>query len=350
MADTLYQDATGDRGVLGHYCLAVAARATNPRISEKATSGGVMTAIAHYLLTSGQVVGVTANRFVYGPPGPRTESYIAYNLEALLNAQGSKYCPTRTNSLVPACRASGKPHLFVGTPCQIGALRLAMHEDPFLAAVFPYTMTHFCGGYRDFRHLDTMIRYDGLDPADVTGFRFRGDGQPGSMKIRMSDGRTVTAGYPQYLGRSVLPKQKRCVYCVDATGELADIACGDAWIDRFLQTGTSWSIVLARSETSAALIRQMAKDGLIETKDVSAQEILQSQRKNIESKRTRQYKRLRLSHALGIVTPAWDVDLDTRGGNYLHELKVLAGKSRPGRWWIQQRRRKSQHSNTKRAS
>ncbi len=344
MAETLYQDAPCDGGVLGHYCLAVAARATDPRIRERATSGGVMTAIAHYLLTSSQVSGVTANRFVYGPPGPRTESYIAYHLEDLLDAQGSKYCPTRTNTLVAACRASGKPHLFMGTPCQIGALRLAMQEDPFLAAVFPCTLTHFCGGYRDFRHLDAMIRYDGMEPAQVTCFRFRGDGQPGSMKISTSDGRTVTADYPQYLGRCPLPKQKRCTYCVDATGELADIACGDAWIDRFLRTGTSWSIVLARSRTAARVIQQMTREGLIETRDVSEQEILQSQHKNIESKRTRQYKRLRLSHVLGIVTPAWDVALDPRGGSYVQELRIMAGKTRPGRWWMQRLRRKAQHT------
>ena len=126
------------------------------------------------------------------------------------------------------------------------------------------------------------------------------------------------------------PKQKRCWYCVDATGELADLACGDAWIKRFLQDEYPWSIILARSEFSVRIIDEMVSDGLIETEPVSAQEIIDSQRSNISSKKYRQYERVRVSRLLGITMPRWDVELLRGKSSYLRELRVLLGKTRLG--------------------
>ena len=39
-------------------------------------------------------------------------------------------------------------------------------------------------------------------------------------------------------------KYSRCRLCVDATGELADLSFGDAWIERFLKTKKEKMVVL----------------------------------------------------------------------------------------------------------
>jgi len=333
MAQDLYGSATHHSFELGRYRLGIAAHSTNQRILEKASSGGVMTGIAHYLLEKNLVQGVTASRFIYGAEGPRTESFIARSLEMLLSAQGSKYCPTYTNRLVRECMEAGGQYLFIGTPCQVGALRLATQQNRALADVFPYTMANFCAGYRDFRYLDELLLTRGIKPSEVTYFRFRGGGQPGSMLAVTRNGRAVTCPYPEYeFNCSKIRKQKRCWYCVDATGELADFACGDAWIKRFREDRYPWSIILARSAFAEQIVNEMSASNKLKVAKVSFEEICQSQKSNIGSKKFRQFKRMRVSQLLGIRMPLWDVELPRDRGSYLHELFVLFGKTVPGQW------------------
>jgi coenzyme F420 hydrogenase subunit beta len=315
---------------LGRYLTGIAAHSTDPAIIENASSGGVMTQIAAHLLESKRVDGVTATRFVYSPPGPRTEGYVARSWEQLLASQGSKYCPTTTNRLVRECAEAGGRYLFVGTPCQVAALRLAIEEQPELADVFPLTMANFCGGYRDFRLLDDIISAKGLDPGQVDYFRFRGGGQPGSMKATTPMGDSVTHPYGEYNSFSKIQKQKRCVFCVDATGELADFACGDAWIERFLEDEFPWSIVLARSPEAQEILQELTSSGRIRATEVSFDEIRYSQASNLSSKKSRQYKRMRICRALRIVMPEWDLDLPRDGSSYAAELLVLFAKTRIG--------------------
>jgi coenzyme F420 hydrogenase subunit beta len=328
----IYGFATHESFELGRYRLAAAACIVDPKIRENASSGGVMTGIAHYLLEKGLVEGVTASRFTYGGTGPRTEVFVARDLEDLISAQGSKYCPTGTNQLVRECVQRGGRYLFLGTPCQVGALRLAIQQEPNIEKFFPYTMANFCGGYRDFRNLDSILSVRGVDPTKVKYFRFRGGGQPGSMLARTIGGQTVSEAYPDYVRNWVIPTQTRCWYCLDATGELADFACGDAWIERLIQDRHPWSIILARSRFSEEIVNEMASAGLIKTRTVSPEEIIDSQRSNITSKKYRQHARIQVSRLLGITMPKWDVRLPRDKGNYRYEFRVLFGKTQMGLW------------------
>jgi coenzyme F420 hydrogenase subunit beta len=338
IAEKIYGTADHNTFELGRYRLAIVARAVNQRILENASSGGVMTAIAHYLIEKGLIQGTTASRFVYGPSGPRTESFIARSLDALISAQGSKYCPTVTNQLVRECAEARGRYLFNGTPCQVGALRLAIREDPSLVEVFPYTMANFCGGYRDFRFIENLISLQGIDPSEVEYFRFRGGGQPGSMLTRTRDGQIASIPYPEYEHCSNVPKQKRCTYCIDATGELADFACGDAWIQRFLDDKYPWSIILARSTFAEEIIAEMAEKGLLKLEPVSFEEVCESQKSNITSKKFRQYKRMRLSRLWGNILPEWDTELPHDSSSYIYEMCVFFGKTSIGRKVLKIRR------------
>jgi coenzyme F420 hydrogenase subunit beta len=263
---------------------------------------------------------------------------VARTLDDLIAAQGSKYCPTTTNTLIRQCRGEGGPFLFSGTPCHVEGLRLAQEKDPVLEDVFPYTIANFCAGYRDYRHLDGMLRYDQVDPQDVTYFRFRGGGQPGSMKAVTRDGRTLTAPYPDYDRRTQITKYKRCVYCIDATGELADFGCGDAWLDRLLETGDPWSIMLARSERAEQVLEEMIDQGKLAVTEVTEDEICYSQRQNLASKKFRQRKRRALSRLFGIVMPQWDTEL-VNEGSYVQELRTLFGKTHMGLQWREMKKK-----------
>ncbi len=327
MGRELFGDAGNYRMELGWYRGLAACHATDPQILERASSGGVMTDIARFLLETGRVDGVTVSRFTYGQHGPRTASFLARDLDGLLAAQGSKYCPTTTNELVAACAKSGKRYLFLGTPCQVLALRLAQAREPRLRETFPLAMTNFCGGYRDFRDLDDLLERNGFESRDVVSFRFRGGGQPGSLLATDSSGRTLTLPYPAYGRGSLLPKLKRCVFCVDGTGLLADFACGDAWVNRFANKGgLPWSIVVTRSLAAQRLFEQIVGAGRLVAESIREDEVLHSQRHNLDSKIARQHRRMALHRLLGVTMPVWDMPLPRDGGSWPSEIRTLLGK------------------------
>ena len=70
----------------------------------------------------------------------------------------------------------------------------------------------------------------GVEPADLTAFRYRGNGWPGRATATARDGRVAHMSYEEswggYLSKEV---QFRCKICPDAVGGVADIACADAW-------------------------------------------------------------------------------------------------------------------------
>ena len=314
---------------LGRYRTLWACHSTDDQILAAASSGGVMTHVACYLLESGLVDGVTVATFVRGTRGPRTLSKIARSRSALLESQGSKYCPTTTNLLIRECTRQGGRYLFLGTPCQVGALYLAIGQDESLAKVFPYSMANFCGGYRDFRYLDGMLSADGMDPASAVQFAFRGGGWPGKMLATSDDGRQVVQDYPDYRSTALVNKQRRCTLCIDGTGLLADFACGDAWLDRFPRGTPGWSIVVARSAFAAETVESMRSKGFLHTEAVSHEEVLRSQRFNLRSKIYRQRKRMRLFGILGIPCPTYDVRLPESTTSYWQEFRVIVLKTMP---------------------
>jgi coenzyme F420 hydrogenase subunit beta len=308
---------------LGTWRSAWAAHSTSSEILEYASSGGVMTAIAHFLIAEKEIDGVVVTGMEYGSHGPRPKAFIARNLQELCSAQGSKYCPSPSLLAISDATSAKGRFAFIGTPCQIAALRMMQERSQRLREKFPFVLGSFCGGFRDLRETDALIKREGFAPGDVVEFRYRGGGQPGSMIIRDKKGITAERPYPQYSRRTGFVKHRRCRMCIDATAELADFSCGDAWLPRFLKSEEPWSIVMARSLKAAEIIKVMRQRNLLATGDISEDEIKKSQYDNLNSKKTRQAARRRLYSALGFVVPEFDGGFPQGENGLGFELRVL---------------------------
>lgn len=142
---------------IGFYRKLRLACSNNSDILKRASSGGVMTQIALYLLSTNKIDAVITNRFIYNGNMVRTETYIASNLDELLQGQGSKYCPTSTLSILSLLDKT-KRYLLIGTPCQIAGFRMYAKGNTYYQKMIPYTIANFCGGYRDFRELDFFVK------------------------------------------------------------------------------------------------------------------------------------------------------------------------------------------------
>lgn len=311
---------------LGWYNRLNLVHSNDSEILKNASSGGAITEIALFLLERNHIDGVICTNFIYDNNKVRTNSYIATNKEELVKAQGSKYCPSSTLKLLPDLLNDDKKYAIIGTPCQIAGLRLLQQTDSRYKDKITYTISNFCGGYRDYRELDYFIekiaKFD-----SVSFFRHRGSGQPGSMKIINKEGKVYEYPYPDYAKLSPFLKNERCTLCIDATGELSDFSCGDAWIDKSLTGNKPFSIVISRNKNSEKILDEMSSVGIIEMKPISEYDTISSQKFNIDSKKYRQKKRLLISELMCMRVPNWKNRLlDSKKSSYWKEFKVLISK------------------------
>lgn len=291
---------------LGRWKQALVAHSTSDKILKNASSGGVMTGIANYLLENNYVNGVVSTIIEYGENGPRPRSFIATSVEELIKSQGSKYAPVPIFDNLGDLNLFEGKLLFIGTPCQIAALRLMQDKDTMLKEKIPLTIGNFCGGYRNLTETDKIISRAGFNKNKITSFRYRGEGQPGSMLLKDIDGNEKKLPYPGYARMTGVIKHFRCRLCVDATAELADFACGDAWIPKYINTDKPWSIILARSSNAVNILNNMREDKELVTEDISVQDIKKSQVGNLVSKKVRQESRMKLYRFLGYLLPIYD--------------------------------------------
>jgi len=322
IAKTIFPNARFKDIDLGRWEGAYTVHSNIETLEKNASSGGIMIGVAQYLLEEKVISGVLTTRFCYGPNGPRPESFIATNVAELIESQGSKYCPVPVFEGLDALNDFEGALAFIGTPCQIAGLRMLQKKHKHLKEKITLTIGNFCGGYRDFRETDKIIKHSNFEKSLITKFRYRGDGQPGSMLIEDNNGNQKKLPYPDYSRMTGVVKYLRCRLCVDATAELADLSCGDAWIPKYLKSGRAWSIVLARSNKAVSILNELEIKKLITREQVTVKDIKKSQSGNLTSKKNRQEGRVKLYKLLGYKVPHFDGGYHKNNKSLMLELKV----------------------------
>lgn len=203
--------------------------AGDPAVRYEGSTGGVLTALAQYLLASDRVDFILHVRASTVEPlfGEPTLSFTEADVMA---AAGSRYGPTAPLLNVHDVLDRGQPFAFIGKPCDIGALRNWARHDPRVDELVRYWLTPVCGGWGTPTFAASFLDRMGVDPDELTGFRYRGRGCPGPTRAETADG-SVDAHYLDYWGddASQWSLPWRCKICPDGIGEAADIAASDAW-------------------------------------------------------------------------------------------------------------------------
>jgi coenzyme F420 hydrogenase subunit beta len=287
---------------LGFYENIFAITSNDNKFLKNASSSGVMSIIVSYLIENKIVDKAIVTKFEYTESGPKATVIITDKLEEILEAQGSKYCPVDLSKIINKIivENSNFSYVYVGTPCQIAGLRAIQSKGINLGIKF--FIGNFCGGFKNYNNLNRLLKINKVKPSDVTYFRFRGGGQPGSMIIQTNKKR-VEIPYPNYVEMTGFSKLKRCHFCVDATAELADFSCGDAWLPKYIHTKIPTSIVLTRTKEATLIINTIAAKSLINIDEISKTDVIESQKGNISTKKNRQAGRMILYKRMGIKIP-----------------------------------------------
>lgn len=259
--------------VLGRYVQAWQGWAADDVVRGAGSSGGVLTALSDWMVTTGRAPAVRASG-ASAAAATRTVSVRITSRQEALAAAGSRYAPVSN----AASAVGGEP--FVGKPCEVAAVRNVADDGGDEA---PLLLSFFCAGTPSQLATDRLVEELGGTVDTVDELRYRGDGWPGTFRFRGADGSSGTMSYQQSwgkrLGRTV---QTRCKLCVDGTGEFADVAVGDFWesdADGFpvFDDALGNSVVIARTERGARLLQEAAADGIVVLAGVDLDDVAQVQ-------------------------------------------------------------------------
>jgi coenzyme F420 hydrogenase subunit beta len=304
----------------GYYQAIGIASSNNPEFLELSSSGGIIPTLANYLLENKEIDGVVTVKFIFDN-GIAIKPFIAKSKDDIIESQGSKYLPVPLLEIIDVIRQFHGRLAVIGTPCQIAGLRLYQKKYPDINHI-KYTISTFCGGFRDFRETKRIFKIYQIDENDITYFSYRGSGQPGFMTIKQNNKKDIKIKYPDYSKLTGYIKYYRCKTCIDAVGELADISCGDAWLERFLASDKKWSIYIIRSEKMKEILITMKNKGVISLDSISETELAASQKGNLTSKKERQNARYRLYKLFGKKLPEFDGGYPLNGTGLKLELKI----------------------------
>ncbi|MBL77929.1 MAG: coenzyme F420 hydrogenase [Acidimicrobiaceae bacterium] len=246
----------------------VRAWAADPFVRHEGSTGGVLTALAGYLLDAGRVDFVLHVRASTTTP-TFGERHLSFSQADVMEGAGSRYGPTAALLDVDEVLDRGRPFAFVGKPCDISALRNHARHDPRVDELVRYWLTPVCGGFMPPPSMDAFLRRIDVEPGSVTGFRYRGQGCPGPTRVEVGDD-VRELHYLDLWGddESMWKLPWRCKVCPDGIGEAADIAAADSWPGGSPTRGESeddpgTNTVVVRTAAGLELLEAAVRDGAL---------------------------------------------------------------------------------------
>ena len=268
LPERLLETDTRQDNVWGPWRRMVRAWAGDPEVRFEGSTGGVMTALAAYLLKSGSVdfilqVKSSSSEPAFGEP------VLSFSEADVFEAVGSRYGPAAPLLDIGTALDRNQPFAFFAKPCDVNALRNYALQDERVDRLVKYCVVMVCGGYGTPHGTNAFFKRVGIDPDSVTGLRYRGRGCPGPTRIDTLTG-SHEYHYIDYWGEDettwTLPF--RCKVCPDGIGEAADIAAADSWIgggpnriDSVDDPGIN--VLVARTRAGEELIAAAAADGAL---------------------------------------------------------------------------------------
>ncbi|MCU7934744.1 MAG: Coenzyme F420 hydrogenase/dehydrogenase, beta subunit C-terminal domain [Candidatus Thiodiazotropha sp. (ex Dulcina madagascariensis)] len=248
---------------------------SNYEIRYHSASGGVLSQFLIFLIEHGIIDGAVVTRFSDQNP-LRTTSYIATNREEVLAAKSSKYCPVSLNGMAREIKKFNGKVAIVGLPCHIAGMRKMSNIDKRLSKKVVGYFAIYCSSTRNYKAIDFLLRKRGLKRGEVKSFAFRDDGCLGSMKI-ITDNTVFKEKYTQYNRRlRSFFKPRRCTFCADHYGMLADMSFGDIHLlPYFNEIGVN-SIII-RDPNYDEYFKQASSSGYLEIAEIESSEINKSQ-------------------------------------------------------------------------
>jgi coenzyme F420 hydrogenase subunit beta len=227
------------------------ARATDPTIRHSATDGGVVTALLVHLFRKGQIDSAVVTKQV--EPYQR-RSFLAASEKEIRSAAGFFFDTSygmksvsdhysnfaQVGEFNPLDRQGFHHVAFVGTPCQIQAVRKMQTLNIFPSDSVKYCLGLFCSGNFTFgeKERQKIARIGGFQWKNVNKINIKED-----LLVHLESGEVITV----MLSDLDSLKRHACNFCADYSAEYADISFGGIGAEE------GWTTVVVRSPVGAKI-------------------------------------------------------------------------------------------------
>lgn len=251
---------------------------SDEKVRTMASSGGILTEIACYLVKK-KIVDFIIQIGVNPENQLQTRTVYNNDVESIRKCCGSRYTASASLYNLLDNIEPEKKYAIIGKPCDIRVLQEYMKKHPNLQKNFLYLLSFFCGGTPSKQANEKLLNKMNVNVDELKEFTYRGNGWPGLTKAVTTDDRVSVTQYEEswgnILGRDL---QEICRFCWDGIGEAADISCGDGW---YLENGKpsfeekeGRNVILVRSEMGNELLRKMCEEKVIVLNEVEDLSIL----------------------------------------------------------------------------
>lgn len=214
--------------------------------------GGIASALLIAALQQGLISGAVVTAKSEGAPFLPIP-IVATNSKQIIESAGTKY--TCSSSLLAMREAANLDMAFVGTPCQVQAIRkMQINNLKQTNTRIKYLVGLMCSECFDYNGLmeDHIKGKLGIRLEDITKMNIKG-----KMLINTCNGATTTIPLSE-----IKPfTRSNCSFCEDFSSELADISLGGLGLD-------GWTFVIIRTAKGEKLFENAKKIGLIEEKEL----------------------------------------------------------------------------------
>lgn len=297
--------------VWGERAFVCLGHAADETVRQKASSGGILTALCVWLLEQGMADGII--QVGDSDQALRKTTRISRSREQVLSCAGSRYIAAlpleRTVQMLE--EHPKERFAIVGRPCDIRGIKAYLKTHTVFSGQVVCLLSFFCAGTPSVNASKRMIEKMGAADGNITHISYRGNGWPGYSTVKDDRGNTFTMNYEdswgKILGRDIY---RGCRFCYDGIGEAADIACGDAWYlddkgNVTFDERPGRNVIFARTEKGAALLRQAEAAGCIVCQEFQEPELNRMQPFQYVRKAQLRYKLLAMRTA-GRPIPAVD--------------------------------------------
>lgn len=233
----------------------ILAQANDDKILKKCQDGGVVTALLIHALQNGIIEGValsglTPEKPLY--PVPK----LATTPEEILENAGTRYVYSPNMLAFQEGVKQGKKSLaFVGTPCQIHAIRkVQMFPLKKYSNLLQFAVGLMCtesftyDGFFE-RHLKEKM---GINLSDVEKLNIKG-----KILVYLKSGKVESIP----LSEAKQYTRESCRICTDFSAELADISTGGLGLN-------GWTFLILRTEKGEKIFDNAVEAGMLKTKPV----------------------------------------------------------------------------------
>ena len=260
---------------------------TDEEILKNSTSGGIVTTLLTIALQHDIIDGVlvvTSRENALEP-----EVKLARTKADILLASGSKYCQVPLNVGIRKILSENGKFAVVGVPCHIHGIRKAEMLNEKLKSKIVLHIGLFCSHTVSFSGIRFLLKSMNIDEKDVRELKYRARGWARSgllVKLKNGDEKFVPLSryWKRFFGLHFFDAP-RCLTCCDATAELADISCGDAWLSELKGSKIRHSIFMSRTNMGESLIQLAISEKKLEIQEVPKDTVVRSQKMNIAFKK-----------------------------------------------------------------